>query len=769
MSDSYTTILDDLPAERDALDFQPYIDTLADVVASPKTRTPLTIGIFGSWGAGKTSLMRLVQKQLPKSYRTAWFDAWKYERETDLWRALLLHVLLALQDALPENAADARQELHHLEAALYRAVEREEMGGLQIDWGKLTGGLAQGALQIGLSFIPGASALTKMVEELQKKGAATATEKLVEAIRRERSRLFIEQVRFLEQFQRRFRELVREHIVEKNMRLVVFIDDLDRCLPEKAVEVLEAIKLFLDVPGCVFMLGLDDKVIARGVEIKYRQLMADAEGDGERRQQRLVEGARYLEKIIQLPFQLPPIERGRMRAFIAGLVEEWADEECARVFAAGLADNPRQVKRGVNTYLLLTALAEKTGADILPVQLAKIIALQSALPPLYDFLKDDNHRYLKDLETYFLAQRAGERQRGEPGEGALQAETQKAELPEALTPYLRRRGIAAVRRVLTLHPEQENYNFTPLTPEQLRGYFTLTRRAEAPEIIEAAQESTSPRTDFEPELVRIPPGPFLMGSDPEKDQQARAEEQPQHEVNLYEYWIGKYPVTNRQYQAFIQDSDHRPPPGWDGDRYPAGKADHPVVNVSWHDALAYCRWLGEQLAAISRQRLERSQSGSGRAFWEALASGKYHVTLPSEAEWEKAARGADGRVYPWGDEWDENRGNTEENGPGGTTPVGQYSPQGDSPYGCADMAGNVWEWTRSLWGEEDKPEFTYPYDPQDGRENLEAADSVFRVLRGGSFSSVQDLARCAFRGWNYPPNRNRNLGFRVVVVPVSDL
>ena len=356
MSDSYTTILDDLPAERDALNFQPYIDTIADIVTSPKTSAPLTIGVFGTWGAGKTSLMRLVQKQLPKSYRTAWFDAWKYERETDLWRALLLHVLLALREALPKGDENAEQSLSNLETALYRAVDREELGGVQIDWGKLAGGVAQGALQIGLSFVPGVNVLTKMVEELQKEGATSATEKLVESIGRERSRLFIEQVRFLEQFQREFRKLVQTYIVKRNLRLVVFIDDLDRCMPEKAVEVLEAIKLFLDVPGCIFILGLDDKVIARGVEIKYRQLGL-SDGD-EARRERLVEGTRYLEKIIQLPFQLPPIERRKMTDFITHLVSDWEDPECARVFAAGLVDNPRQVKRAVNTYLLLTALAE---------------------------------------------------------------------------------------------------------------------------------------------------------------------------------------------------------------------------------------------------------------------------------------------------------------------------------------------------------------------------------------------------------------------------
>ena len=200
-----TYILDDLPARRDALDFQPYIDTLADVIASPNTQTPLTIGVFGGWGSGKTTLMGLVEKGLPPNYRTAWFDAWKYERETDLWRALLLTTLDALETALPktesgEVQSDAQRKLDDLRTSLYRPVEREEMGGLQVDWGELAGGVTQGALQIGLSFVPGASTLAGMVKALQEEGATVATEKLIAAIGRERSQIFIQQVQFLEQF-----------------------------------------------------------------------------------------------------------------------------------------------------------------------------------------------------------------------------------------------------------------------------------------------------------------------------------------------------------------------------------------------------------------------------------------------------------------------------------------------------------------------------------------------------------------------------------------
>jgi formylglycine-generating enzyme required for sulfatase activity len=250
---------------------------------------------------------------------------------------------------------------------------------------------------------------------------------------------------------------------------------------------------------------------------------------------------------------------------------------------------------------------------------------------------------------------------------------------------------------------------------------------------------------FEPELILIPAGEFLMGSDPEKDKNADEDEQPRHTLYLPGYYLAKTPVTNAQYAAFAKATDRERPKDWEGGILPDGKEDHPVVEVTWHDAVAYCNWLAEV---------------TGKAY-----------RLPSEAEWEKGARGTDGRVYPWGNEWDPKRCNSEEGSPGDTTPVDAY-PEGASPYGLLDMAGNVWEWTRSLWGKEwGKPDFKYPYKPDDGRENLEAGSDVMRVLRGGSWFYDQRYARCASRYRSIPGGFGNLVGFRVVVslaLPSSD-
>ena len=225
----------------------------------------------------------------------------------------------------------------------------------------------------------------------------------------------------------------------------------------------------------------------------------------------------------------------------------------------------------------------------------------------------------------------------------------------------------------------------------------------------------------------VPSGSFLMGSDKVRDPQAQDREFPQHQVTLPGYWIGRYPVTVSQFRAFVKASGYQPTDTGSL----RGRGNHPVAVVTWHDALAFCNWLSEQTEIL--------------------------VTLPSEAEWEKAARGSDGRIYPWGNEPPDksrcNAGRRTEK----STPVDRYSPQGDSPYGCADMAGNVWEWTRSLLRK-------YPYDPRDGREALktEFGSNNLRVLRGGSFLDEEKHVRCACRSWHTSSSRGRCGGFRVI-------
>lgn len=252
------------------------------------------------------------------------------------------------------------------------------------------------------------------------------------------------------------------------------------------------------------------------------------------------------------------------------------------------------------------------------------------------------------------------------------------------------------------------------------------------------------------DFVLVPAGEVIIGSS-RNDRAAGDDERPQHRLEISDFHIMRHPVTNAQYRLFVEATGHRPPLFWPAGQMPEELADHPVVGVSFHDAVAFCRW-ARQVTGLP-------------------------LRLPTEVEWEKAARGPDGRLYPWGNAWEAGRCNTREMHSTGTTPVGRFSLAGDSPYGVADMAGNVQNWCSSLFG-------PYPYDPTDGREVLvnemeppsllprfhesgaianperHEANLGKQTLRGGSWRGGRHEARCAYRSWAAPMHRSDDTGFR---------
>lgn len=502
---------------------------------------------------------------------------------------------------------------------------------------------------------------------------------------------------------------LKDVVDEKSFRIVAFIDDLDRCLPEKAVKLLEAIKLFLDIEGYLFVIGVDREVVKKGVSYYYRHF----EHKEEDKETIIISPEDYLDKMIQLPLELPKIEHGRKSRFIESLLGNTNNfKEHSDIIEFGIGDNPRALKRFVNLLAFTVRLAETLKENILedkvdPKESDKHkILLKEYFKPIF---------YIKWTIIVFRFQADHNAIKGNPGRliqlqdaaiGKVEKDTEdevdievKISINEKLKKVLSKK---------------------PLFPNDIWLIERFIHLTESTVISKKNKTETAGFSyNYKPgDMVKIPKGKFLYG-----------EEKEEKEID-YDYEIDVFLVTNNQYKEFIYDTNHNvpfydnevcTPYCWDIEKrtYPEGLENHPVVIVSYEDAVAFCEW---------RSKNERK-----------------HYRLLTEREWEKAARGIDGREYPWGDEFDFNKLNCsdyhvkktlknidkwkeifkeifykENKGKTLTTEVERF-PDGVSPFGCMDMSGNVWECTSSKY---DKSKF---------------------VLRGGSWSDQSVFCRCTYR------------------------
>ncbi len=282
-------------------------------------------------------------------------------------------------------------------------------------------------------------------------------------------------------------------------------------------------------------------------------------------------------------------------------------------------------------------------------------------------------------------------------------------------------------------------------------------RAEAGRVLSALGDPREEVLKIEKMIFcRVLAGEFTMGEGKEL-----------HKISLPEFYISHFPITNAQYEQFVKANGYKQANYWkearkagywtadgfkgrndnevrnapDDNGSPFNLSNHPVVGVSWYESLAFTRWLEEQMRALGQFNVLGETS-------PIQLKKEYHISLPNESEWEKAARGTDGREYPWQGWFNSDFANVSETGIGTTSALGCF-PQGKSPYGVLEMSGNVWEWTRSNYG--------------NGKDDFQSTDT--RVLRGGSFNSLSDRARCSYRNLYLPDDWSWYSGFRVVVSP----
>jgi len=329
-------IFGDSPTTEDGLGFDDYVDILLELIGDFDPKNPLTIGIHGIWGSGKTSLMKMVEKKFEddQKVKTIWFNAWAYGDEP-IGLALLRQILIEFQNE--EGLKEKGKTL---------------LGNV----GKL-----------------GIDALLRR----------TATITLKEA-----EDLFENSIGIKSTLRQDFEAAIDE-CLQDGVRLVVFIDDLDRCLPEKTIEILEVIKLFLDVPKCIFVIGVEKEAIERGIEVRYKS----------KEQKMPISGQDYIEKIIQIPFVLPPIRKDDMAAFIEKLGIREREKRYATIVAKGAICNPRKVKMFLNVLRIRHAIVERTCGGINPDLSAKLLVFEYGFPEFYkDVVKYKEQELLCKLE-----------------------------------------------------------------------------------------------------------------------------------------------------------------------------------------------------------------------------------------------------------------------------------------------------------------------------------------------------------------------------------
>lgn len=484
------SFLSDASAEkRDILDYKAYSDALLAIINGLTAETSLTVAVYGEWGSGKTTLLKMVQDEIrADGTQTIWVNVWQFGNEQDVWTAFLQSLLLKIKREMP---------------FLRRLMFNLGVLRRRIDWERVNKKIPEALVRVAVVVLPLYISLTYLNAPGQSEpgrvaaGAGTLLgtalgwllllQPYLKAIRERvkvdltglvKSSELRERVSLLDQFKSYFEEMVTSLVGERG-RTVIFIDDLDRCPPDRIVQVLDAIKLFLDIPRCVYLIGLDREIVEQAIKVKFDKYKNPE-----------TEAREYLEKIIGLPFDLPPLSGQQMEVLVEKLDIALPDAQRSRqVFALGQEPNPRKVKRTINMFLLLWLLArqrKELEGVIKPTRLAKIVVIQHSYRDLYVLLTV-LPKYLGELEAYFrgLGQQT-------PGGGVQQGAGPSSEAPPPEPPqppeHLKAfAGNENLRQLLTLHPQHaggnEDANFTvwdgeqhvPIPEDEVRAYIRLTR------------------------------------------------------------------------------------------------------------------------------------------------------------------------------------------------------------------------------------------------------------------------------------------------------
>lgn len=336
----------DVFCEEDKLGFNQYIRTLSGMIKNPDFKTPFCIGIYGKWGSGKTSFMRLLSREIVKEPKEpyiipVWFNPWRYEKEEHLIIPFLKALEVELEKFADKNKSHLKDAFKSVKVISVRAGQTAAAiaSALSFEW-KLMG------LGVSLEASKAVEREEDLVKEYKERKKSLAARL---------SSLYFD-----------INETLKMSANEKEFRIVIFIDDLDRCLPEKAVNLLESVKLFMDIPGYLFVIGVDRDVIEKGIAYHYRHLDHNVE---KKEDSATVKSKDYLDKMIQFPLDLPPVEYGYKSGYIKSLLGgNKPYENLAGLIEKGVGDNPRELKRFINLLAFMSWQADTIKKDILAVE-----------------------------------------------------------------------------------------------------------------------------------------------------------------------------------------------------------------------------------------------------------------------------------------------------------------------------------------------------------------------------------------------------------------
>ncbi len=673
-------LLSDMPVNEAGRTDKLNFDTIASVLveAAIDTESSLTIGIYGEWGSGKTSLMRLMQEKVDKEPNAiaVWFNAWQYEKEE--------HLIIPLVATFKKKLDDA--------------IEKRKLG--KQDWTGLV------KLRDALRAIAyGVSVKGKLKIPFVSEAEVNLSPKdMIERYQDLLDESVLGRSLYYDAFDK-FAECTKSC---KAPRIVVFVDDLDRCFPKNALELLEHIKLVLNQQGFTFVLGI------------YREAIQAAVLEKSEKTRDLPQN--YLDKIVQVEICVPKRNDKDLSKFIKHLVvqteifPEGIHEDLIALIEKSSAHNPRTIVRQLNRIILLHSILNKGGDkfDILHI----LIHVATDDPRLEYFCAYLDYSIAGDKNNKYVCSYLAEKLDGNQVDVMTWCdEFGKSETADNVP--IRADILKVIADAFRRFPHLFNLLKTPkglewLRDKELRQNLREISETTKPQRIADVDKRLNAQQavgEIRSRMVPIKGETFMMG---EKD----GKDNPQHKVILSDFSICSMQVTQEQYEAIMGINPS----------YFKGK-DLPVERVSWHDAVAFCKKLSE------------------------ISGEQYR--LPTEAEWEYCCRAGSDTEYCFGDD-EANLGEYawySDNSAGETHPVGTKKPNN---WGLYDMHGNVWEWCSDWYGEYPEGDTTDPSGPKKGQG---------RVLRGGSWNLVAPCCRAAYRLRDTPANRSSIFGFGVVASP----